>query len=155
QRSRRPGGRGHGDDAHAGPCLSRFAHGAGAGDGPHQSAFAVHGAGGDVRHGFLRYLRSAAATAALCYRGPSAAATPSRTQFRECGRGTAGRPLWIEEVETWTEREVTLAPGDALLLYTEGMIEGTNTAGEQFFLPAEDGIRDWSVSGVQTCALPI
>src|SRR5438093_7792340 len=24
-----------------------------------------------------------------------------------------------------------------------------------FFLQAEDGIRDWSVNGVQTCALPI
>ena len=24
-----------------------------------------------------------------------------------------------------------------------------------FFLQAEDGIRDWSVTGVQTCALPI
>src|SRR5438093_7769463 len=24
-----------------------------------------------------------------------------------------------------------------------------------FFFPAEDGIRDWSVTGVQTCALPI
>ena len=24
-----------------------------------------------------------------------------------------------------------------------------------FFVQAEDGIRDWSVTGVQTCALPI
>src|SRR6202012_6029570 len=29
-----------------------------------------------------------------------------------------------------------------------GMISG-------FFFKAEDGIRDWSVTGVQTCALPI
>src|SRR5262249_59859993 len=28
-------------------------------------------------------------------------------------------------------------------------------AGFFFFLQAEDGIRDWSVTGVQTCALPI
>src|SRR5262249_57199213 len=27
--------------------------------------------------------------------------------------------------------------------------------GEVFFFQAEDGIRDWSVTGVQTCALPI
>src|SRR5262249_56154238 len=27
--------------------------------------------------------------------------------------------------------------------------------GVVFFLQAEDGIRDWSVTGVQTCALPI
>src|SRR5262249_16507411 len=26
---------------------------------------------------------------------------------------------------------------------------------ERFFFQAEDGIRDWSVTGVQTCALPI
>src|SRR5262249_56062998 len=26
---------------------------------------------------------------------------------------------------------------------------------EGFFFEAEDGIRDWSVTGVQTCALPI
>ena len=26
---------------------------------------------------------------------------------------------------------------------------------EIFFFQAEDGIRDWSVTGVQTCALPI
>src|SRR5438093_1875481 len=28
-------------------------------------------------------------------------------------------------------------------------------SGPPFFLQAEDGIRDWSVTGVQTCALPI
>src|SRR5262249_57479567 len=27
--------------------------------------------------------------------------------------------------------------------------------GGSFFFQAEDGIRDWSVTGVQTCALPI
>src|ERR1019366_2499061 len=27
--------------------------------------------------------------------------------------------------------------------------------GVAFFFQAEDGIRDWSVTGVQTCALPI
>src|SRR5262249_22692081 len=27
--------------------------------------------------------------------------------------------------------------------------------GVNFFFQAEDGIRDWSVTGVQTCALPI
>src|SRR5262249_57406555 len=29
------------------------------------------------------------------------------------------------------------------------------SAGFCFFFKAEDGIRDWSVTGVQTCALPI
>src|SRR5437016_10671273 len=40
------------------------------------------------------------------------------------------------------------------------MLHGTvSTAGRRsfcgFFFQAEDGIRDWSVTGVQTCALPI
>src|SRR5262249_59047270 len=29
------------------------------------------------------------------------------------------------------------------------------SCGFSFFFQAEDGIRDWSVTGVQTCALPI
>src|SRR5258706_9936263 len=30
-----------------------------------------------------------------------------------------------------------------------------SSVGVFFFFQAEDGIRDWSVTGVQTCALPI
>src|SRR5258706_7536256 len=33
--------------------------------------------------------------------------------------------------------------------FIEAVVVGT------FFFQAEDGIRDWSVTGVQTCALPI
>ena len=33
--------------------------------------------------------------------------------------------------------------------------EGGGVGGGFFFFQAEDGIRDWSVTGVQTCALPI
>src|SRR5262249_56795622 len=32
---------------------------------------------------------------------------------------------------------------------------GVLVAVSSFFFQAEDGIRDWSVTGVQTCALPI
>ena len=32
---------------------------------------------------------------------------------------------------------------------------GGGGVGFFFFFQAEDGIRDWSVTGVQTCALPI
>jgi sigma-B regulation protein RsbU (phosphoserine phosphatase) len=46
--------------------------------------------------------------------------------------GTSGLPLGIAPEETWTEREVGLQPGDALLLYTDGIIEGVNKALEQF-----------------------
>jgi sigma-B regulation protein RsbU (phosphoserine phosphatase) len=56
--------------------------------------------------------------------------------------GTAGLPLGIEYEESWTEREVTLTPGDALLLYTDGIIEGTNSASEQFGLARlDDALR--------------
>src|SRR5258706_11933573 len=34
-------------------------------------------------------------------------------------------------------------------------VAAADSAGWCFFFQAEDGIRDWSVTGVQTCALPI
>src|SRR5262249_59324760 len=36
-----------------------------------------------------------------------------------------------------------------------GVAGGWGVALLVFFFQAEDGIRDWSVTGVQTCALPI
>jgi sigma-B regulation protein RsbU (phosphoserine phosphatase) len=48
--------------------------------------------------------------------------------------GTAGLPLGVMNEDTWTEREVILQPGDALLLYTDGILEGANSAGEPFGL---------------------
>jgi sigma-B regulation protein RsbU (phosphoserine phosphatase) len=52
--------------------------------------------------------------------------------------GTAGMPLGVVEEDTWTEREVHLAPGDTLLLYTDGIVEGANVAGDPFGLPRLD-----------------
>jgi phosphoserine phosphatase RsbU/P len=46
--------------------------------------------------------------------------------------GTAGMPLGVLEEESWVEREVTLMSGETLLLYTDGILEGTNGAGEPF-----------------------
>jgi sigma-B regulation protein RsbU (phosphoserine phosphatase) len=46
--------------------------------------------------------------------------------------GVTGLPLAVEEDESWTEREVTLVPGETLLLYTDGIVEGMNAAGEAF-----------------------
>jgi sigma-B regulation protein RsbU (phosphoserine phosphatase) len=46
--------------------------------------------------------------------------------------GTAGIPLGVAEDETWNEHEVAMVPGDTLLLYTDGILEGTNAAGEPF-----------------------
>jgi sigma-B regulation protein RsbU (phosphoserine phosphatase) len=45
---------------------------------------------------------------------------------------TAGLPLGILEDGDWAERDVTLSPGDALLLFTDGIVEATNVAGEMF-----------------------
>src|SRR5256885_8224703 len=36
-----------------------------------------------------------------------------------------------------------------------GPCPGSEPAGSSFFFQAEDGIRDYKVTGVQTCALPI
>jgi sigma-B regulation protein RsbU (phosphoserine phosphatase) len=44
----------------------------------------------------------------------------------------AGLPLGVAEEESWREREIVLAPGDSLLLYTDGILEGTNGLGEPF-----------------------
>jgi sigma-B regulation protein RsbU (phosphoserine phosphatase) len=43
-----------------------------------------------------------------------------------------GLPLGVLKDATWAENEVTLRPGEALLLYTDGISEGMNAAGEMF-----------------------
>jgi len=48
--------------------------------------------------------------------------------------GTAGLPLAILADDSWEEREILLMPGDALLLYTDGILEGSNPLGEPFGL---------------------
>jgi sigma-B regulation protein RsbU (phosphoserine phosphatase) len=56
--------------------------------------------------------------------------------------GTTGLPLGVLDEDSWTEREVVLIPGDALLLYTDGILEGTNTLGEAFGRPRlDDALR--------------
>jgi sigma-B regulation protein RsbU (phosphoserine phosphatase) len=47
---------------------------------------------------------------------------------------TAGLPLGVDAEENWTVREVLLMPGDVLLLYTDGILEGSNPLGEHFGL---------------------
>lgn len=41
-----------------------------------------------------------------------------------------GMPLGIDEVNSWTQDEVTIAPGEILLLYTDGVMDAQNNAGE-------------------------
>ncbi len=50
---------------------------------------------------------------------------------RELDR-TGGLPLGVTGPEAWTDKDVRLLPGDALLLYTDGIVEGMNAAGEMF-----------------------
>jgi sigma-B regulation protein RsbU (phosphoserine phosphatase) len=44
----------------------------------------------------------------------------------------AGLPLGVVNEDSWTEREILLVPGDTLLLYTDGILEGANHRGEPF-----------------------
>jgi sigma-B regulation protein RsbU (phosphoserine phosphatase) len=46
--------------------------------------------------------------------------------------GASGLPLGVLDQDSWTECEVVLVPGDALLLHTDGILEGTNDGGEAF-----------------------
>jgi sigma-B regulation protein RsbU (phosphoserine phosphatase) len=51
--------------------------------------------------------------------------------IRDLERAT-GLPLGVVDEDSWTEREILLLPGDALLLYTDGFLEGMNHLGEPF-----------------------
>src|SRR5438093_7963233 len=70
-------------------------------------------------------------------------------------RVVRGRESWRVVVGgglSW-EREATL--GKSCMLGAGSYTSERLYAGVFFFFQAEDGIRDWSVTGVQTCALPI
>ena len=55
---------------------------------------------------------------------------------------TTGLPLGVLDEDSWAERELSLIPGDALLLYTDGILEGNNTLGESFGRPRlDDALR--------------
>jgi len=45
---------------------------------------------------------------------------------------TDGLPLGVLGPDAWTEKAITLTPGDGLLLYTDGLVEGMNGTGEMF-----------------------
>src|SRR5258706_2435535 len=51
--------------------------------------------------------------------------------------------------------DVILGVAHRLAIRATGFAYWTSLAISLFFFQAEDGIRDWSVTGVQTCALPI
>ena len=43
-----------------------------------------------------------------------------------------GLPLGVSPTESWDEQQFVLQPDDVLLLFTDGLVEGTNPGGEQF-----------------------
>src|SRR5690606_1930781 len=82
---------------------------------------------------------------------------PTRSEERRVGKeGSAGgRPCQLNEKDI--ERE----PADTRTSYANcaGSVHGRrvedDVVASLFFFQAEDGIRDFHVTGVQTCALPI
>jgi sigma-B regulation protein RsbU (phosphoserine phosphatase) len=45
---------------------------------------------------------------------------------------TGGLPLGVTGPDAWTAKEILLTRGDGLLMYTDGVVEGTNAVGEMF-----------------------
>jgi phosphoserine phosphatase RsbU/P len=70
------------------------------------------------------------------WRYASAGHPPPRLRRRTSAvkelHGATGLPLGIVGEDSWTECEVVLERGDALVLYTDGIPEGTNASGEPF-----------------------
>ncbi len=65
---------------------------------------------------------------------PALVYDPAADTFIELG--ASGVPLGILEEVEYGEREVALAPGSLIVLYTDGLVEARNVAGEFFGLPA-------------------
>jgi sigma-B regulation protein RsbU (phosphoserine phosphatase) len=56
--------------------------------------------------------------------------------------GTRGLPLGILPAEKYSEKTFQLVPGDQLVLYTDGIIEAHNVAGEQFGMARLDKVLE-------------
>ncbi len=53
-------------------------------------------------------------------------------EFAPAPLDSSGMLIGIELSETWTMREMAIAPGDRVVLFTDGVVESFNTQGEQF-----------------------
>jgi sigma-B regulation protein RsbU (phosphoserine phosphatase) len=74
-----------------------------------------------------------------------ASAGHNAPRWRHDGRvrsldGPDGLPLGIEDTMGFTEHEVTLAPGDALLMYTDGITEAMNAQSAMFGVHRLDAV---------------
>jgi sigma-B regulation protein RsbU (phosphoserine phosphatase) len=63
--------------------------------------------------------------------------------------GTRGLPLGIAAAEKYAAKTYQLMPGDQLVLYTDGITEAHNLAGEQFGVARLDGVLENCTVGVR------
>jgi len=81
---------------------------------------------------FYGVLDTLTGTCAYCNAGHSPPLVVSRMRNGVQALGQTGTPLGLLEGEAWHGSSVRLMPGDALLLYTDGVTEAQNAAGEFF-----------------------
>src|SRR5262249_58615585 len=74
-----------------------------------------------------------------------------------CGLVTRQFPVHTSDIpcELHLDRALTIAPSPWTSAFALRVYHVLVYSVCFFFFQAEDGIRDWSVTGVQTCALPI
>ncbi len=108
---------------------------------PHSGEFRFANAG----HCLPLLLRAAGGTA------PAGGATPSRVQELRA----TGMPLGLLPEREYEETSVILAPGDRLLLYSDGLIEAHDPAGGMFGVPRLRqelaGLRGELIDGLLGC----
>src|SRR5262249_12875657 len=78
-----------------------------------------------------------------------------KTVTQLCRKLAAERPLKDIRDEYNYPKKKGIKDECSRLLEASTMKSRRGFAIQRFFFQAEDGIRDWSVTGVQTCALPI
>jgi len=74
----------------------------------------------------------------------SAGQAPERCRIQRL-RNT-GAPLGVLETMTWTQHEMTMHPGDTLLLYTDGISEAQSTEGQFFCIEGLETVMQASQS---------
>jgi serine phosphatase RsbU (regulator of sigma subunit)/anti-sigma regulatory factor (Ser/Thr protein kinase) len=63
-----------------------------------------------------------------------------------------GMPLGLMPGMQYDEREITLAPGESLLFYSDGLVEAHNTERQMFSFPRLRGLMNEHCAGAQGCA---
>jgi anti-sigma regulatory factor (Ser/Thr protein kinase) len=63
-----------------------------------------------------------------------------------------GMPLGLMSGMQYDEREITLAPGESVLFYSDGLVEAHNAQREMFSFPRLHGLMSEHCTGTQGCA---